>query len=81
MTGTADRYDFSLAPHSHIVCRCCGRVEDVSFMDFEVVSQPAENLSGFEIEDCDVIYRGVCPECRAKTIDLKGEQNEGVKRL
>ncbi|MCI8331793.1 MAG: transcriptional repressor [Clostridiales bacterium] len=61
----ADRFDFTLRPHSHIVCRCCGRVEDVSFTDAPALAFPPDDpVSGFSVEGCDMIYRGLCPACR-----------------
>ena len=61
----SDRFDFTLQPHSHIICRCCGRVEDVCFTGVDALCDPPENQSGYTIEGYDVIYRGLCPECRA----------------
>ncbi len=63
MADTADRYDFMLDEHSHVVCRTCGRVADVARGGFESISRPSENLSGFLIESFTVTYSGLCPEC------------------
>lgn len=63
IADTADRYDFMLNEHSHIVCRMCGRVADVARVGFDSVSRPPENLSGFLIESFTVTYSGLCPEC------------------
>ncbi|MCI8590349.1 MAG: transcriptional repressor [Clostridiales bacterium] len=63
----ADRFDFTLRSHSHIVCRRCGRVEDISFDDsLPVAVPPNDPVSGFLVEGCDMIYRGLCPVCQEK---------------
>lgn len=63
MSTTADRFDFTLTPHAHIVCRCCGRVEDYPEPQEHLASLP-KTFEGFDIEHKDIIYRGVCSECK-----------------
>lgn len=60
--GSDSRYDGDTAPHDHVRCRLCGAVEDIPHVRVE---QPAEDR-GFLLEDCAVIYRGLCPVCRMK---------------
>jgi Fur family ferric uptake transcriptional regulator len=51
--------------HHHLMCRSCGRVEDV---DCAVGARPCLTASddhGFEIDEAEVIYWGTCPDCRA----------------
>ena len=42
----------------HLVCRECGRVEDV-----DCVFEPAIELAGFHVERAEVTFWGVCPAC------------------
>jgi Fur family ferric uptake transcriptional regulator len=62
------RYEDRVADnHHHLVCRSCGRTEDV---DCAVGSRPCLEASddhGFEIDEAEVIYWGLCPACRATT--------------
>ena len=60
--GSDSRYDGEMTPHSHVRCRLCGAVEDIPLVRVE---PPAEDL-GFLLEGCAVVYRGLCPACRAK---------------
>ena len=39
VTDGAARYDAHVAPHHHLVCRSCGRVEDVPWADFGVAER------------------------------------------
>lgn len=61
LDGEADRYDGTTAPHCHIRCRRCGRIAD---LPWEAPALPAE-AEGFLLEECAVVYRGLCPDCRA----------------
>lgn len=50
--------------HHHLVCRSCGRVEDI---DCAVGSRPcltAAEDHGFSIDEAEVIYWGTCPTCQ-----------------
>lgn len=60
LAGGDSRYDGELRPHSHARCRLCGAVADVPAVRVEL---PADS-GGFLLEDCAVVYRGLCPACR-----------------
>jgi Fe2+ or Zn2+ uptake regulation protein len=62
-TGTV-RFDPNVeAPHHHLVCRCCGKVRDLN-VDFPGLDVPDEEVQGFEVDDAEVVFRGVCAQCR-----------------
>ena len=56
------RYDTNTAAHDHLVCLGCGRVEDVPH-DRDASVLPPEHAHGFQVVDCNVVYRGYCPAC------------------
>lgn len=61
--GEADRFDHNVSDHYHVRCVRCGRVFDV---DMRPVGNMAEHIGdthGFIFLGCDVIFRGICPEC------------------
>lgn len=60
--GCDNRYDGETAPHSHVRCRLCGAVEDIPPVQADAPSDDR----GFLLEDCAVIFRGLCPACRKK---------------
>ena len=60
--GSDSRYDGETSPHGHVRCRLCGAVEDIPPVP---VGTPADD-KGFLLEDCAVVYRGLCPACREK---------------
>ena len=52
--------------HHHLICRSCGRTEDV---DCAVGGRPCLTASddhGFLIDEAEVIYWGTCPTCLSK---------------
>ncbi len=51
--------------HHHVVCRRCGAVADVDCAVGEAPCLVASDDAGFLIDEAEVVYRGLCPECAA----------------
>lgn len=51
--------------HHHLVCRACGKTEDVCCAVGHAPCLEAKNQHGFSIDEAEVIYWGLCPACRA----------------
>src|SRR5918995_1172069 len=50
--------------HHHLVCRRCGRVEDIdTSLDLEGARRSAEGM-GFAPDHAEVVVSGLCAECR-----------------
>jgi Fur family ferric uptake transcriptional regulator len=49
--------------HHHVVCRSCGVVADVDCATGQAPCLTASEDHGFAIDEAEVIYWGVCPEC------------------
>ena len=49
--------------HHHIVCRSCGVVADVDCAVGEAPCLTASDDCGFSIDEAEVIYWGLCPDC------------------
>jgi Fur family ferric uptake transcriptional regulator len=66
--GSVARYETRVGDnHHHVVCRSCGAVADV---DCAVGSRPCLTPSidhEFQIDEAEVIYWGLCPDCRAQS--------------
>jgi len=62
--------------HHHVICRACGKVEDV---DCAVGARPcltaADDL-GYAIDEAEVIYWGHCPACLARDGSPPGSTHE-----
>lgn len=60
------RYDAVTETHSHIVCTCCGRVDDILTNAFHNLSEQISNDTDYTILSEQLIFYGICPECRNK---------------
>lgn len=56
--------------HHHLVCRTCGRIEDVECAVGHAPCLTADRDHGFEIDEAEVNYWGTCPECQAEQASL-----------
>jgi Fur family transcriptional regulator, stress-responsive regulator len=62
--GSLARYEFRVGDnHHHVVCRSCGIIADVDCAVGEVPCLTASDDLGFEIDEAEVIYWGLCPDC------------------
>ncbi|MBZ4662442.1 MAG: transcriptional repressor [Caloramator sp.] len=50
--------------HHHLVCRGCGKVEEVEDDLLEVLEEKIEEKYNFKINDHSVKFYGYCSECR-----------------
>ncbi|HLH47599.1 MAG TPA: Fur family transcriptional regulator [Acidimicrobiales bacterium] len=64
----AGRFDPNVDPHHHLVCTSCGKVRDLR-ADFAALRVPEAELQGFAVGAADVVFRGVCADCRAERRD------------
>lgn len=56
------RFDFVREPHAHLYCRSCGAVIDVTLTETQLPGMSCD--AGFQVENVDVCYRGLCRNCR-----------------
>lgn len=49
--------------HHHLVCRTCGAIEDVDCAVGAVPCLTPSDDHGFEIDEAEVVFRGICPRC------------------
>ena len=58
--------------HHHVVCRSCGAIKDV---DCAIGTAPCLipfEDHGFVIDEAEVVYRGLCPECSRTSRSRRG---------
>jgi Fur family ferric uptake transcriptional regulator len=51
--------------HHHVVCRVCGRTEDVDHVVDAAECLAPSASAGFTIDEAEVVFWGVCPTCSA----------------
>ncbi len=63
-SGLVARYESRVGDnHHHIVCRQCGAIGDVDCAVGEAPCLTAADDLGFAIDEAEVIYWGLCPDC------------------
>ena len=66
--GSVARYESRVGDnHHHIVCRSCGAIADVDCAVGHAPCLTASNDHGFVIDEAEVVYRGLCPECATQS--------------
>jgi Fe2+ or Zn2+ uptake regulation protein len=67
-SGLVARYESRVGDnHHHVVCRTCGAIADVDCPIGEAPCLTASDDNGFTIDEAEVIYWGVCPDCLIAT--------------
>nr|WP_305883326.1 Fur family transcriptional regulator [Conexibacter sp. DBS9H8] len=69
--GSVARYEARVGDnHHHVVCRACGAVADVDCAVGEAPCLSASDTRGYAIEEAEVIYWGLCPDCLAASGEI-----------
>lgn len=55
-----ERLDGDTSPHAHLVCKCCGRIED---MEMPTITAKGDT-DDFQTDFVSVTYFGLCKQCR-----------------
>lgn len=71
-----DRFDVTVYPHYHCICRKCGLVLDVDFDGDEIIENA--HVDGFEIEEAHIEFIGLCDKCKSE-LQLKITDNDNSK--
>lgn len=64
--GAEARFDATVAPHDHVRCIECGRLDDADGPPLELPGREADDWRGYEVFGHQLHYLGRCPECRSK---------------
>jgi Fe2+ or Zn2+ uptake regulation protein len=66
--GSVARYESRVGDnHHHVVCRSCGAIADVDCAVGDPPCLSASDDHGFAIDEAEVVYWGVCPDCASRT--------------
>src|SRR5580698_5687389 len=64
--GSVARYESRVADnHHHVVCRSCGMIADIDCAVGPAPCLTASDDHGFVIDEAEVTYWGLCPDCSA----------------
>ncbi|HEX4280411.1 MAG TPA: Fur family transcriptional regulator [Solirubrobacteraceae bacterium] len=75
--GSPARYETRVGDnHHHVVCRSCGAVTDVDCVVGEPPCVLPSDASGFVIDEAEVTFWGLCPDCQTTT---KSNEKESAR--
>jgi Fur family ferric uptake transcriptional regulator len=78
--GSAARYEDRVNDnHHHLICRLCAHVVDVDCAVGSVPCLTASDDHGYEIDEAEVAYWGLCPECQADNLSSDSLESSTVK--
>jgi Fur family transcriptional regulator, peroxide stress response regulator len=65
--SSATRFDANMTPHANLVCRNCGRIEDVEFVPehLDTMLQHLAQVAGFAPDGQRFDVYGLCRSCAA----------------
>ncbi|EHR61004.1 Fur family transcriptional regulator [Saccharomonospora cyanea] len=70
--GTNARYESRVGDnHHHVVCRSCGAIADVDCTVGHAPCLTASDDHGFVIDQAEVVFWGICPDCSAAAVPAK----------
>ena len=81
--GSVARYESRVGDnHHHAVCRSCGSIADVDCAVGTAPCLTASDDHGYELDEAEVIYWGLCPECStAPNSDFTSDPPESGPRV
>lgn len=65
LEGDSSRYDGHVEDHQHIVCRVCGKVDEVFAKPSQEWLDAIAQETGYNIEEENIVFKGVCPKCQS----------------
>ena len=60
-----DRFDNRTDQHYHFRCKICASIFDIDIHYLAGINDEVEQKYNFQIDEHDVIFRGICSKCRA----------------
>lgn len=75
LPGGPFRYEARVGDnHHHLVCRSCGVVLDIECATGSAPCLHPSDRRGFAVEEAEITFWGVCPECLASPV-VKGSES------
>lgn len=62
----SSHFDHNTHEHYHFICEKCKRVFDISADIAPDLIKKTENSTGFEIQSHDIVFTGLCKECKSR---------------
>lgn len=76
--GATARYETRVGDnHHHLVCRSCATIVDVECTVGEAPCLTAPDGHGFAVDEAEVVFWGVCPDCATTRTAQESASSEG----
>ena len=79
--GEADRFDHNTYDHYHVRCLKCGKVFDVDMAVVPDMESRINDKRGFVFLGCDVVFKGICPECNSGSEEAETNEPREKKEV
>jgi Fur family ferric uptake transcriptional regulator len=77
--GSPARFELRVGDnHHHVVCRICGAIADVDCALGDRPCLTASDAHGFVIDEAEVTYWGLCPDCSAGSSSSIGSTSSAL---
>jgi len=63
--GAPSRFDANTQPHSHFICKQCGRIFDVAEPIHKGIDKRVARKTGFEVLNHQLEFSGLCKDCQS----------------
>ena len=69
-----------LTKHYHVQCVKCHKFMNVDDLDyFQDLDDKIAQMTGFRMENHNIVFQGVCPECQIEELEAKKREVEMAK--
>lgn len=75
-----ERFDADTSPHSHFVCRGCGRVYDIEEAYPQQRMQALSERYAYSFESCEIVFTGMCADCMNGENDAQQENSKLIQK-
>ena len=66
LPDSPERFDGGSVQHYHFTCKTCSEIFDIHIDYLSGIDNTVQNTYGFQVEDHDITFKGVCSKCQAK---------------
>ena len=57
-------YQIAEHKHHHLICRACGRTEEIDHAALQALYKEFEDRTGYRIDSLHQTFFGLCPDCK-----------------
>lgn len=68
--GNITYYEKYKAPHHHIFCNECKKIENLKGVRIAELENEIEELTSYKVSSHHLIVGGICPKCRTKEVTI-----------